>query len=73
MKANIGSFDRLLRIIVGVIILGLGYYYKSYWGFIGIIPIITALIKWCPLYIPFNISTNCFSSTEKKCCCNKKK
>lgn len=73
MKHNIGSLDRLLRIIIGVIILGLGYYYRSYWGLIGIVPIFTAIIRWCPLYVPFNISTDCFSSTGKSCCCNKKK
>ncbi len=57
MNKNIGSADRLLRIILGVIILAAGFYFRSYWGAIGLIPLLTALIGWCPIYAPFRIST----------------
>lgn len=74
MKCNVGPADRLLRIVVGVVILGLGYYYKSYWGLIGIIPILVAIIRWCPLYVPFKISTcKDGNKTGCSCCCGSKK
>ncbi|RMD48485.1 MAG: DUF2892 domain-containing protein [Ignavibacteria bacterium] len=57
MNKNIGSVDRIIRYVVGVAALGLGYYYNSYWGLLGLIPILTATINFCPLYAPFKIST----------------
>jgi len=58
MKTNEGTIDRVVRIILGfsmlsLVILGP----KSYWGLIGIIPLVTGLIGWCPLYRIFNIQT----------------
>ncbi len=58
MTKNVGNIDRAIRIIVGVVIVGLGFFYESWWGIIGIIPIITGSIGWCPAYIPFKINTN---------------
>ena len=57
MKHNVGSIDRLLRIILGLIIAILGVVFDSWWGLIGIIPLATGLFKMCPLYMPFKIST----------------
>jgi len=57
MKRNIGNIDRFIRIIIGLLIVIAGVYFKSWWGLIGIIPIIVAVIGWCPLYVPFGIST----------------
>ena len=57
MKPNMGLVDRALRLVLGVVILLAGYYYGSYWGLVGLVPILTALIRWCPLYFPFKIST----------------
>ncbi len=57
MKTNVGSIDRTLRIIVGLLILAAGFYFQSWWGLIGIVPLGTALIGWCPAYLPFGIST----------------
>ncbi|MBN2639187.1 MAG: DUF2892 domain-containing protein [Bacteroidales bacterium] len=57
MKKNIGSTDQIFRWIVGIVIAGLGIYYQSWWGLVAIIPIGTALLSFCPLYTPFNIST----------------
>jgi hypothetical protein len=57
MKKNVGSADRIIRFIMGLVILGLGYYFQSWWGLIGIVPIFTASINWCPAYLPFGIST----------------
>jgi len=57
MKLNMGSIDRILRGVVGVVIIAVGLYYNSWWGAIGLIPLLTALISWCPMYVPFKIST----------------
>ncbi|MCU4174796.1 YgaP family membrane protein [Carboxylicivirga sp. N1Y90] len=57
MKKNVGSGDKTFRIILGIAIGVAGYYYQSWLGLIGIIPLFTALINWCPLYLPFGLST----------------
>lgn len=57
MKCNVGATDRLIRIIVGLVIATVGVYYDSWLGLIGIVPLATGLFKWCPLYVPFKLST----------------
>ena len=57
MKANMGSIDRIIRIILGIVIIALGIVFKSFLGLIGLIPLITALFGFCPLYTPFKLST----------------
>jgi hypothetical protein len=57
MKKNVGKADKIVRIVIGVVILAVGYYFKSWWGLIGLVPILTAAIGWCPAYLPFGIST----------------
>jgi hypothetical protein len=57
MKANIGTVDRVVRAIVGVIIVGAGAYLRSWWGLLGLLPLLTAGIRFCPAYVPFGIST----------------
>jgi hypothetical protein len=65
MKFNVGGFDRILRLIAGLVILGAGYYYKSWWGLIGIIPILTGTFRFCPAYLPFGLST-CPAKPDQK-------
>ncbi|MGX9459874.1 YgaP family membrane protein [Shewanella sp. A14] len=62
MKCNIGKTDRIIRVILGVCVIAVGVYYQSWWGAVGIIPIFTAAIGWCPAYVPFGISS---CKTEK--------
>ena len=57
MTPNVGSVDRAIRIVVGIVILALGIAYKSWWGLIGLLPLATGLIRRCPGYLPFRIST----------------
>jgi hypothetical protein len=57
MKCNIGKTDRIIRIVLGVVIILIGIYFKSWWGAVGLIPILTAIIRWCPAYVPFGFST----------------
>ncbi|MFH1572090.1 MAG: DUF2892 domain-containing protein [Gemmatimonadota bacterium] len=57
MKPNVGGIDRVIRVIAGVVIIGLGVAYHSWWGAIGLVPLATALCRWCPPYALFGIST----------------
>lgn len=58
MKADVGSIDRALRIILGLVLIGLAATQTiGLWGWIGIVPLATALIGWCPLYALFGGST----------------
>lgn len=60
MVKNVGTTDRILRIVVGLALLSLIFILEGaarWWGLIGLLPIGTALIGWCPGYAPFGIST----------------
>lgn len=57
MKVNVGSTDRMLRVIAGIIIIALGVYYQSLWGVIGLIPLLTGLFRFCPLYTMLGMDT----------------
>jgi hypothetical protein len=62
MSANIGTIDRGLRIVVGLALiaaaLGLfGPAYQTAWGWIGLIPLVTAFVSWCPAYAILGIRT----------------
>lgn len=57
MKCNVGKTDRIIRIILGLAVMALGFYYNSWWGVAGIIPVLTAMLSWCPFYVPFGLST----------------
>ena len=57
MKPNVGGFDRILRVILGLGILGVGYYYHTWWGLVGLVPLLTAIVRFCPAYLPFGLST----------------
>ena len=57
MKENVGTIDRLIRIVIGIVIIGLGAYYESWWGLVGIIPLATAATGRCGAYLPFGINT----------------
>jgi len=65
MKQNIGKTDKIIRIIAGIVIIVLGLVFKSWWGIVGVLPLITAAIGWCPGYVPFGISTCKTENTPK--------
>lgn len=51
MGKNLGTLDRVLRIMVGIVLIALVFVGpQTPWGWIGVIPLATALIGWCPLY-----------------------
>jgi len=60
MKANVGAIDKLLRVIAGLALLAWAVWGEGAWhrlGFIGIVPILTALVGFCPLYTLLGIRT----------------
>lgn len=60
MTANMGSIDRIVRAIVGLALLSLIFLLDGgarWFGLIGIVPLATAVLGWCPAYLPFGIST----------------
>lgn len=67
MTTNIGTADRILRLIVGVILLALIFVIDGglrWIGLIGLIPLATAAVGWCPAYTMFGIST-CASDRDQ--------
>jgi hypothetical protein len=60
MKVNVGNADRIARIIAGLCLLSLVFLLDGnarWFGLIGLVPIATGTLRWCPLYAPFGIST----------------
>lgn len=57
MKTNMGGVDRFVRLVIGAVVLGAGYYYKSWWGLVGIVPLLTAFVGFCPAYLPLGLNT----------------
>lgn len=61
MKANVGTIDRVIRIILGLALLSLLFILDGgikYIGLVGLVLLLTALIKFCPLYTIFGINTS---------------
>ena len=57
MIPNVGSVDRTLRLVAGIGLAIGGIIFESYWGLIGVALLATAVFRYCPLYVPFKIST----------------
>ena len=60
MQANVGGIDRGVRIVVGVALIAwalLGQGDARWWGLVGILPLVTGILRWCPAYLPFGFKT----------------
>ncbi len=65
MKFNVGGLDKMLRIIAGVLLVAsavTGYFVP--WGWIGIVPLVTGLVGWCPAYAIFGFNSCPLSKGE---------
>ncbi|MFM2484372.1 DUF2892 domain-containing protein [Celerinatantimonas yamalensis] len=59
MQANVGGWDKYLRIVIGVVLIGLmALGYIGLWGWIGVVPILSAAFNYCPLYQLIGFSTH---------------
>ncbi len=58
MKANVGGIDRIARIVVGLLLIALAATGTiGVWGYIGVVLLLTGIVRWCPAYAPFGFST----------------
>lgn len=58
MKSNVGGIDRVIRILAGVVLIGLTVTgMVGVWGWLGVVPLATGLIGWCPPYSMLGINT----------------
>jgi hypothetical protein len=63
MKPNVGTIDRVIRILLGVVLIGATLTGQiGAWGWLGIVPLATGTFRFCPAYMPFGISS---CSTDK--------
>lgn len=57
-QLNVGNFDRLLRLITGIALIAMAATDAiGAWGYIGVVPLLTGAVAYCPLYSLFGIST----------------
>ncbi len=60
MQCNVGGLDRVLRVVVGLVLAGLAATHTvGAWGWIGVVPLLTGLIGWCPAYLLLGFKTCC--------------
>ncbi len=58
MTANVGTIDRILRIVVGLVLIALVFVGpKTPWGWIGVVPPLTGLLRFCPAYTLLGLNT----------------
>jgi hypothetical protein len=60
MKANVGGLDKVIRIGIGIALLTAVFWLEGplrWWGLVGIIPLLTGVFGYCPLYAPLGLST----------------
>ncbi len=63
MQANVGSIDRVIRILIGVALIAATLFgLIGAWGWIGVVPLATGVFRFCPAYLPFGLRT---CSTKK--------
>ncbi|MFD2233420.1 YgaP family membrane protein [Phaeospirillum tilakii] len=59
MEQNVGGIDRVVRLIAGAALIGLSVAgVIGWWGWLGVVPILGALVGWCPVYRLLGIKTN---------------
>ena len=57
MGKNVGSIDKIIRLVAGVALLAWAIVGGNVWGWIGIVPLATAIMGWCPAYLIFGINS----------------
>lgn len=58
MTKNVGGIDRVFRAVAGLVLIALVFVGpQTPWGWIGLVPLLTAAIGWCPAYLPLGLST----------------
>lgn len=65
MTTNVGNVDKVIRIVLGLAIIVIGYLNESWWGLVGLVSIVTAFLGYCPAYSLIGVSTKSKVPTEK--------
>ncbi len=65
MTKNVGSIDKVVRIIIGAVLIIYAILTGNWWGLVGIVPLLTAFVGYCPVYSLIKISTVKKIKTEK--------
>jgi hypothetical protein len=55
---NVGGVDKILRIVVGLALIAVAAMGITPWAWIGVVPLATGLLNWCPAYTLFGLNTN---------------
>ncbi|NYT79999.1 DUF2892 domain-containing protein [Alcaligenaceae bacterium] len=67
LSINVGSIDRALRIVLGLVLIGLAATgVVGGWGWIGIVPLVTGLWRFCPVYSLLGISSCPLESSKQR-------
>jgi hypothetical protein len=60
MNCNVGGIDKILRIVLGLVLISLIFILEGsgrWWGLVGVIPLATGLVNWCPVYLIVGLNT----------------
>jgi hypothetical protein len=57
MKINVGGIDKILRIVVGLALIAWALMGGPVWAWVGVVPLATGAIGWCPAYNLFGMNT----------------
>ncbi|KAB2921649.1 MAG: DUF2892 domain-containing protein [Bacteroidetes bacterium] len=66
MKTNVGSVERAIRIVLGLFIISLAFWGpESPWAFLGVVPVLTGLVRYCPVWQLIGVNTDKKIETTK--------
>jgi hypothetical protein len=57
MKSNVGGIDKILRIVAGLALIAWALMGGPVWAWIGVVPLATGLLGWCPAYLLIGANT----------------
>ncbi len=57
MKTNVGGIDKIIRILAGIALVAWALMGGPVWAWIGVVPLATGLLGWCPAYTLFGMNT----------------
>lgn len=57
LKKNVGYLDSITRVLIGAVIVASGLYLNNFWGLLGLIPLLSGALSFCPIYRILNTTT----------------
>ncbi len=65
MKCNVGGIDKILRIVAGIALIAFAFFANQPLAYIGIVPLLTGIVGFCPIYPLFKYSSACDCGCKK--------